>query len=340
MIRVTPGPMKTLYNFIFLFVLGSFYQTGLAAPLCDIVYPNERPRTQKEIVEQIKIVMADGHIVYKVKITQQEIAELIGLSPSAFGNFLNARASAPRVQLNKLEDTYGIKIDQYVEAVDGNPHIVKVNGDGLKKLLRNEIEIPEGKRQAYTTNDVARALGVSYSMAWGVLNNRNNVTPHILRTLENFFGLNKGYFDRPVEDPAAKPVAKENAPNDPSIDYISYSNTIIMAKSWRIEVGQRVRIALLASDLVTQTALAKELGVSPTTISWLINAKQNPSIELIEKISEVLNVEVSWLLAKDSLDLLKPTIQRVLPYNYKNIPDFIEASRYFEILPPKELAES
>lgn len=50
---------------------------------------------------------------------------------------------------------------------------------------------------------------------------------------------------------------------------------------------------IMKSKRVTSKDLAKSVGVSTTHISYVLNSKRVPSIELLEKIADVLNVSVS-----------------------------------------------
>lgn len=60
-------------------------------------------------------------------------------------------------------------------------------------------------------------------------------------------------------------------------------------------LGQNIREALVAKKMTSST-LADALGISKTHLSYIMNGKRNPSLELLEKISNILDVRVSDIL--------------------------------------------
>ena len=64
----------------------------------------------------------------------------------------------------------------------------------------------------------------------------------------------------------------------------------------------RLKVVLAEKDL-SNIWLSEKLGVSQATVSkWMTNSSQ-PNIEMLIKISKVLNVEVSELLRTDEVQI-------------------------------------
>ena len=64
----------------------------------------------------------------------------------------------------------------------------------------------------------------------------------------------------------------------------------------------RLKVVMAEKDL-SNIWLSEKLGVSQATVSkWMTNSSQ-PNIEMIIKISKVLNVEVSELLRTDEVQI-------------------------------------
>ena len=51
---------------------------------------------------------------------------------------------------------------------------------------------------------------------------------------------------------------------------------------------------------IKQSELARKTGVTEATISDYINAKQTPRLSVVEKIADVLNVSVDYLLGRSN----------------------------------------
>ena len=64
----------------------------------------------------------------------------------------------------------------------------------------------------------------------------------------------------------------------------------------------RLKVVMAEKDL-SNIWLSEKLGVSQATVSkWMTNSSQ-PNIEMLIKISKVLNVEVSELLRTDEVEI-------------------------------------
>ena len=64
----------------------------------------------------------------------------------------------------------------------------------------------------------------------------------------------------------------------------------------------RLKVVMAENDL-SNIWLSEKLGVSQATVSkWMTNSSQ-PNIEMLIKISKVLNVEVSELLRTDEVQI-------------------------------------
>ena len=64
----------------------------------------------------------------------------------------------------------------------------------------------------------------------------------------------------------------------------------------------RLKVVMAEKDL-SNIWLSEELGVSQATVSkWMTNSSQ-PNLEMLIKISKVLNVEISALLRTDEVQI-------------------------------------
>ena len=66
-------------------------------------------------------------------------------------------------------------------------------------------------------------------------------------------------------------------------------------------IGDNLR-NIMAENKIPAKELAEKLGISPTHLSYVINNKRNPSLELMENVANVLGITMSELL-KDSQSL-------------------------------------
>lgn len=68
---------------------------------------------------------------------------------------------------------------------------------------------------------------------------------------------------------------------------------------------------IVASKGITMKGLAEKIGITPQSLSSIVNEKTNPNISSLEKIAEALDVPVSSLFA----DYLSPNSAIVIcPY--------------------------
>ncbi len=63
-----------------------------------------------------------------------------------------------------------------------------------------------------------------------------------------------------------------------------------------------IRLKSLIDELdIKQNELAEKAGITEATISNYINAKQLPKLGVVEKIADILNVSVDYLLGKTNV---------------------------------------
>ena len=93
----------------------------------------------------------------------------------------------------------------------------------------------------------------------------------------------------------------------------------------------RLRNTLELLD-IKQSELAKKSGITETTISNYINAKKTPRLGVIEKIADVLNVSVDYLLGRtDNLYITSNSSLDISTLEDKDIEDiriFINFLKY------------
>lgn len=69
-------------------------------------------------------------------------------------------------------------------------------------------------------------------------------------------------------------------------------------------VGDNLRNIMMENKIPAKE-LAAKLGISPTHLSYVINNKRNPSLELMENIANILGVTMSELLKDNDVESLK-----------------------------------
>lgn len=88
-------------------------------------------------------------------------------------------------------------------------------------------------------------------------------------------------------------------------------------------LGENIK-ELMRIKKISSKELAEIVDVSPTHISYVINNKRYPSVELLEKIAKVLEVSVDELFKDDSID--KENLQETHSKNDK----LSEQEKYIE----------
>ena len=86
--------------------------------------------------------------------------------------------------------------------------------------------------------------------------------------------------------------------------YIAFSSLYLHRKNKNMEVKKlnRLKVVMAEKDL-SNIWLSEKLGVSQATVSkWMTNSSQ-PNLEMLIKISKVLNVEISELLRTDEVQI-------------------------------------
>lgn len=81
---------------------------------------------------------------------------------------------------------------------------------------------------------------------------------------------------------------------------------------------------------IKQSELARKTGVTEATISSYINAKKTPQLSVVEKIADVLNVSVDYLLGRSN-NLQRDNILDISNLSQKELNDvkaFIEFLKY------------
>ena len=73
-------------------------------------------------------------------------------------------------------------------------------------------------------------------------------------------------------------------------------------------VGRNIR-RLRVAQCFTQEKLAAEAGLEPRHISSLENGKGNPTIKVLERIADVLLVDIAELFAKPASKQMPPNLR-------------------------------
>ncbi|QEK11653.1 helix-turn-helix transcriptional regulator [Crassaminicella thermophila] len=76
------------------------------------------------------------HLRSKKKITQQELAELLNVSPSTIGMYEQGRRDPDTNTIKFLANYFNVSTDYLLGIVD-DPDVIRVTGDQVPKELRN-----------------------------------------------------------------------------------------------------------------------------------------------------------------------------------------------------------
>ena len=81
---------------------------------------------------------------------------------------------------------------------------------------------------------------------------------------------------------------------------------------------------------VSQTSVAKALGISRQSYSYYESGKRDPDTEMLKSLADYFNVSTDFLLGRD------PITATMEEYNIVLNPDFLEIYELFEKLPPQK----
>lgn len=62
-----------------------------------------------------------------------------------------------------------------------------------------------------------------------------------------------------------------------------------------MNIGNRLK-QIFKELNINQTSFAKQIGISPGNISDILNGRSNPSFATLEKIFEIYNINLNWLI--------------------------------------------
>lgn len=62
-----------------------------------------------------------------------------------------------------------------------------------------------------------------------------------------------------------------------------------------MELTDRLKIAVSKSGM-TQTAIAEKSGTNPQYLNQVLNGRNNPSLALLDKLADALQVNLHWLI--------------------------------------------
>lgn len=74
------------------------------------------------------------------------------------------------------------------------------------------------------------------------------------------------------------------------------------------DLGERIR-GLMAENKLSSVELAREIGVTPVSVSNILTGKSSPSIDNLIKIAKALNVKASFLLDEELEESTKDEIR-------------------------------
>lgn len=76
---------------------------------------------------------------------------------------------------------------------------------------------------------------------------------------------------------------------------------------------------ILKEKGMTSKELAEKLGVTSVTISYIVTNKTTPSLDMVSRIAQVLNVKISTLLGEEPLRLVDDSKEFASFVRYKGI---------------------
>jgi transcriptional regulator with XRE-family HTH domain len=79
---------------------------------------------------------------------------------------------------------------------------------------------------------------------------------------------------------------------------------------------------------IKQSELARKTGITKTTISNYVNAKKMPQLSVVEKIADVLNISVDYLLGRSN----KPQKEDIFDISTLSSAEINDVKVYIEFL--------
>lgn len=83
-----------------------------------------------------------------------------------------------------------------------------------------------------------------------------------------------------------------------------------MVSGIKNNIGNNIR-KIMTKRRITARELSTKIGVSPTHVSYVINNKRSPSIELLEKIADALSVTVSYLTGESASSIIEERLEKL-----------------------------
>nr|WP_230142845.1 helix-turn-helix transcriptional regulator [Clostridium neonatale] len=152
-------------------------------------------------------------------------------------------------------------------------HKASLLGDNIKR-----IRLSKG----IGLNEVARRANITGGYLSSIENNkRTNIGAEILEAIANAIGVSVSDFYTNSEN-----SIKTNENN------IAMNACNKLKAHNELTLGENLK-NIMKEKGVTSKELAERVGVSQVHISYILNNKRDPSVDLLEKIADILNVSVS-----------------------------------------------
>lgn len=94
---------------------------------------------------------------------------------------------------------------------------------------------------------------------------------------------------------------------------------------------------LMTVNKITAKKLSEMVGVSPTHISYILNNKREPSIELLGKIATALGVSINEIFLDNTLTDLKSSSKKIIDNEKQQQIDTVAAHLEEKNLTPQKL---
>ena len=224
--------------------------------------------------------------------TQQELANAVNVKRSTIGMLESNKQGTSNDTLIKLAKILNTTID-YLLSDDTEEQLIDNS---------NNIEINVSKEYTYThkasllgdnikrirlskgigLNEVARRANITGGYLSSIENNkRTNIGAEILEAIANAIGVSVSDFYTNSEN-----SIKTNENN------IAMNACNKLKAHNELTLGENLK-NIMKENGVTSKELAERVGVSQVHISYILNNKRDPSVDLLEKIADILNVSVS-----------------------------------------------
>lgn len=225
-----------------------------------------------------------GIIITTDRRIPSDLLEIASMRPQCITDMLRQNLTGTRPTLPTIE-----------KVIFNDPATIVYWADGTKTIVKSHDELFDPEK------------GLAMAISKKALGNQGNYFEVFKKHIKHDGNIATSFIEtmQRLAHAIGRPMPIQEESDQPSLFDIDQSDKLTVGQIWATQTQDTIdRINyLLDKKGMTRAKLAKELGVSSSTVSRYLNGKTDMNILMLSRISVILGTDIDWLFTGKTRDL-------------------------------------